>query len=143
MNIKNTVRKIITEACVLFSLITAVYALIVYLIFVDQPQVLMDAGRVLLFFVFSVLFSVAGGIYRIKQLAAALRLLIHFLICTLAFYLCFLLPVPMTPSAVFVGMIFFVLIYFAVAGILALTLSRFRKAKEANTVYERQYSKKR
>ena len=143
MNIKDALRKIMTEACVLFSFITAVYALIVYLVFVEQDQVLMDAGRVLLFFVFSVLFSVANGICRVKTLASALRFLIHFLISTLAFYLCFLLPVQMTPSAVFVGMILFVLGYFAVAGIFALIRSRFRKTKDANTVYERQYSKKR
>ncbi len=143
MNIKQTVKKILTDACVLFSLITAAYALIVYLAYVKQDQVLMEAGRVLLFFVFSLLVSGANGIYRYKPLSGALRLLLHFLICTLAFYLCFLLPLSMPGSSVLVGLVFFVLAYFLVMGIFAWIASRFRKNREATEEYKSQYKTRR
>ena len=143
MNIKQTIKKILTDACVLFSLITAAYALIVWLTYVNQAQVLMEAGRVVLFFVFSLLVSGANGIYRSRSLSGALRLLLHFLICTLAFYLCFLLPLSMPGSSVLVGLVFFVLIYFIVMGIVAGIVSRFRKNREAAEEYKSQYTKKR
>ena len=143
MNIKQTIKKILTDACVLFSLITAAYALIVWLVYVNQEQVLMEAGRVVLFFVFSLLVSGANGIYRHKPLSAALRLTLHFLICTLAFYLCFLLPLSMPGSSVLVGLIFFVLAYFLVMGIVAGLASRFRKNREASEEYKSQYKKMR
>ncbi len=143
MNIKQTIRKILTDACVLFSIITAAYALIVALVYVNQEQVLMEAGRVVLFFVFSLLVSAANIIYRQKNMSGAVRLLLHFLICTLAFYLCFLLPLSMPGSSVLVGIIFFVLVYFLVMGTISLFASRFRKNRDANEEYQSQYKKKR
>ncbi len=143
MNIKQTIRKILTDACVLFSFITAAYALIVALVYVNQEQVLMEAGRVVLFFVFSLLVSAANVIYRQKSMSGAIRFFLHFLICTLAFYLCFLLPLSMPGSSVLVGLILFVLCYFLVMGVLALFTSRFRKNREAHEEYQSQYTKKR
>ena len=143
MNIKQTIRKILTDACVLFSFITAIYALIVALVYVNQEQVLLEAGRVVLFFVFSLLVSAANTLYRAKTLSGGIRFLCHFLICTLAFYLCFLLPLSMPGSSVLVGLIFFVLAYFAIMGITSGFASRFRKNREATEEYQSQYTKKR
>lgn len=143
MNIKQTIKKILTDACVLFSLITAAYALIVWLTYVNQNQVLLEAGRVVLFFVFSLLVSGANGIYRYQPLSSALRLVLHFLICTLSFYLCFLLPLSMPGSSVLVGLIFFILAYLLIMGIIAGLASRFRKNREAAEEYKSQYTKKR
>lgn len=141
MNIKQTVKKTLTDACVLFSLITAVYALIVWLTYVKQDQVLLEAGRTVLFFVFSLLVSIANSIYRAKSIGGALRFLLHALISTLAFYLCFLLPLSMPGKSVFVGLVVFWLVYFLVMGILASISSRFRKNREATEEYKSQYKK--
>ena len=141
MNIKQTIKKTLTDACVLFSLITAVYALIVWLTYVNQSQVLLEAGRVVLFFVFSLLVSGANVIYRYGKMPGGLRLLLHFLISMLAFYLCFLLPLSMPGSSVLVGMIFFALAYLLVMGIIAGFASRFRKNREAAEEYKSQYKK--
>jgi len=141
MNIKQTVKKILTDACVLFSLITAIYALIVWLVYVKQEQVLMRADLVTLFFVFALLVSGANGIYRYAKFSGALRLLIHFLICTLAFYTCFLLPLSMPGSSVVVGMVFFILAYGLIMLIIAGISSRFKKNKEATEEYKAQYKK--
>ena len=143
MNIKQTIRKILTEACVLFSLITAVYALISWLVFVNQEQVLIRADLVTLFFVFSLLVSGANGIYRYAKFSGALRLMFHFLISTLAFYLCFLLPLSMRGSSVVVGMVLFALVYAVVMLVIAGFASRFRKNREATQEYKSQYTKKR
>ena len=142
MNIKETIKRIIREASFLFTVITAIYALILYLIYVNRDQTLMDAERVLLFFVFSLLFSVANGFLRSKAISSPLRLLIHFGISTVAFYLCFLLPLNMPASTALVAVVLFVVLYFLVAGMISLVRSRFRKNLEAATAYERQYKKK-
>ena len=142
MNIKETIKRIIREACTLFTVITAVYALIMYMIYVNQDQTLMDAERVLLFFVFSLLFSGANGILRSKTISSPLRLLSHFGICTVAFYLCFLLPLNMPSSTAIVAIALFAVFYFLIAGVIALIRSRFKKNLEAATTYERQYKKK-
>ena len=143
MNIKQTIRKILTDACVLFSFITAIYALIIALVYVNQEQVLMEAGRVVLFFVFSLLVSAANVIYRQTSMSGSVRFLLHFLISTLAFYLCFLLPLSMPGSRVLVGLILFILCYFLVMGTIALFTSRFRKNRDAHEEYQSQYTKKR
>jgi hypothetical protein len=143
MNIKQTVKKILTDACVLFSLITFAYALIVWLVYVKQERVLIRADLVALFFVFALLVSGANVIYRYTKLAGALRLVIHFAICTLAFYTCFLLPLSMPGSSVLVGLILFVLAYFLIMGIIAGITSRFRKNREAAEEYKSQYKKMR
>lgn len=140
MNIKETIKRIFREACILFTVITAIYALIMYLIYVNQEQTLMDAERVLLFFVFSLLFSGANSISRSQSLSAPVRLLIHFLITTLGFYFCFLLPLAMPSATALVGIVLFVVLYLLIAGIRALFRSRFRKNLENATAYERQYS---
>ena len=142
MNIKEAIKRIIRESCFLFTVITAIYALIMYLIYVNQEQTLMDAERVLLFFVFSLLFSGANGILRAKTMSAPLRLLIHFGICTVAFYLCFLLPLHMPSSTAIVAIALFDVCYFLISGVIAMIRSRFRKNLEAATSYERQYTKK-
>ncbi len=141
MNIKQTVKKTLTDACVLFSLITAIYALIVWLVYVKQEQVLIRADLVTLFFVFSLLVSGANGIYRYAKFSGALRLLIHFVICTLAFYTCFLLPLSMPGSSVVVGMVFFALAYGLIMLIVAGIASRFKKNKAATEEYKAQYKK--
>ena len=141
MNIKQTVKKILTDACVLFSLITAVYALIVWLIYVNQERVLIRADLVTLFFVFSLLVSGANAIYRSERLSGAFRLLIHFVICTVAFYVCFLLPLSMVGSSVVVGLVFFALVYGLVMLIIAGISARFKKNKEATEEYKAQYKK--
>ena len=57
MDLKKTVLKILNHACVTFSVITAVYALIVMLVNVEDDTILLDAGRILLFFLFSLFHS--------------------------------------------------------------------------------------
>ena len=142
MNIKTWIRKIMTEASVLFTVITAVYALLTWLFNSHEPRVLLDALRILLFFFFSLLLATANTIYRNATFSGGLRLLVHFLISSSAFFFCFLIPLGMQPSGAMVGMLLFVLLYFIIAGIIALFVSRFRKNRDEMETYERQFSKK-
>ena len=141
MNIKSAIKRICVEACVVFTCITALFALITWAINLGEGQVLLDASRVLLFFVFSVLFAAANGIFRIKQLSGGIRLVSHLALCTLAFYLCFILPLNMPGTTAMVGMILFVIIYFILAAIIAFFASRFRKNKEEHSEYDRKFKK--
>ena len=102
----------------------------------------MDAMRVFFFFVFSLLIGLANTLFRMQSLSGALRFFLHFLISTLAFFCCFLLPLNMGGSSAIVGVILFMLIYFLVAGIIALFASRFRKNRDQEEQYQRQYTAK-
>ena len=142
MNIKDMIKRILTGACVLFTVITAIYALLMALFYQNEEQTLLDAERVFLFFIFSLLFSGANAIYRLRTLSSPIRLLIHFLICTPSFYICFVMPLGLPTNTEVVAVGIFIFFYFVVMGILALIRSRFRKNMEEATAYRRQYSQK-
>ena len=139
MEIKKALKRIFAEACFIFTGIMAVFALITWAINIGEDQVLLDVGRILLFFVFSVLLSAANGILRAKSISGGIRLTCHYALTALAFYLCFLLPLNMVGITVLVGMVIFTLLYFVAAAIIALLVSRFRRNKDEHSDYESKF----
>ena len=140
MDIKAILKKALTCACVVFTLMTAIYSLIVLIITVDSDEILVDAGRIVLFFVFSLLFAVANGFLKLSFLKPALRYVCHFLILLFATYASLLLPAGLEGSRLVVGLIFFILVYFALMGIRALFLSKFRSNAELGEDYKSRFS---
>ena len=141
-SLKALIRKIFTNTCIFFTVITAVYAIVVAAVYVDDDEVLLDAGRVILFFVFSFMFSVANGILRITALPMWARTVIHFPITAAAFYICFLMPINPTPSNTIVGMSVFTVVYCVVFAIAALVRSRYKSLGAKEEAYKAQYAKK-
>ncbi len=139
---KKFIWKILNQACVIFSVIVALYSVVAMIVNVNDDRILLDAGRVLLFFLFSLLFAIANGILKQKSIPSGARLPIHFLISALAFYMCFLLPLNMPGTTVLIGMFFFILLYFLTAAVIAAFLSSFRKKKEKTEDYQKQYKNK-
>ena len=142
MNIKNFIKKALVQSCVFFTIATALYSLVVMTIYVDDEQVLLDASRVLLFYVASLLLACAGVIFKIEKIHAALRFLIHYLLSTFAFCACLMLPISPAPSTMVVGIILFSVAYLIVAGIVALFRSRYRAISSEKKEYTSQFSKK-
>lgn len=142
MNLKSLIRKIFTQSCVCFTVVTAIYSLIVMVIHVDDVEVLLDASRLMLFFVASVLFSIANVIFKIKKLHGALRLCIHFVLSAFAFYSCMMLPVSPDASSAMVVLTCFTVIYFLAAALIAAFKARYRSRFEDKTEYKSQFQAK-
>lgn len=141
MNFKRLIKKILLKACVYFTVITALYAFISMLINSADGEVLLNAENVALFFVFSLLLALANGILAIKSIGGGIRLVSHFLICIFAFYTCLLLPLSLNASGYLVGFVCFAILYFIIAGLVAIFKARFKKNSEKSDAYTNQYKK--
>ncbi len=142
MNIKTLIKKTLTHACVYFSVLTALYSVIVMIIYVDDTEVLLSASRILLFFIASLLFALANSILALTKLNSALKCVIHFLLTLFAFCSCMMLPISPDGSTMVVGIALFSVLYFIVLGITALFKSRYKKNADLRAEYKSQFSKK-
>jgi p-aminobenzoyl-glutamate transporter AbgT len=103
-----------------------------------------------MFFVFSLLWACANGIFSIKAIGGGIRLCAHYVIMLIATMLCLLLPFGVVSNAegtldaskFLVGAVLFTVLYFAVMGIRYLIGSAFKKNAETAKEYEKQFSKK-
>ena len=112
--------------------------LILQIINMTKISASVEAHRVLLFFIFSLLLSCANTILTIDKLHSAARYMFHYLICVLGFWLCFCLPNKMRMATVFVGIVFFTIGYAIVMPIIATFKRRLEKSKTAPQKNEKQ-----
>lgn len=141
MGISKIIKKCLLYTCVCFTVITAVYMLILQITNLDEGSAAVESDRVLLFFMFSLLFSAANSIRSIKQLNVALGYVIHYIICVFAFYACFLLPVDMRPSFMVTGIVIFTLLYVIVAFFTAIFSAKLRANRDKSVRYTNQFKK--
>ncbi len=142
MNIGTYLKKLLVNSSVYYTVITVFYVVIMWVVNLEDDTFLLPASRLLLNFIFSFLAAAAWGLYRMPRLPSAARLLLHYGILTLAFYLCFLFPAFMNGAQVFIGIVVFTALYFAIMGIGALFLARFRVNAEQASPYSEQYKKR-
>ncbi len=142
MNIKASIKRTILRASVYFTLITAIYTLLVMLVNVEEDTVLLSASQVLLNFVFALLASMAWEVFCIQALSTVLRVICHFLILLFSFYTCFLLPMNMRGSQIFVGVIAFTAVYLLLMGIGAGIRAKFRANTEKTKEYVNRFDVK-
>ena len=141
MNFKIFIKKLLTDSCIFFSLIMLGYTVIATVMHVTEGEVLLDAARVLLFYVFSLLFAGANSLKRINALNKAVAFLLHFVVTAFAFYACFLLPLGTNNSNTFIGIAIYSVLYFIISAIVALFKARFKANAEVNEKYEAQFPK--
>ncbi len=141
MEIKKLIKKALASSCIYFTVITALYMLILQIANIGDDAAAVEAHRVLLFFIASVLFALAGVLLGAKKLHLALRIVLHYAICVFAFYTCFILPTNMQASFVMTGIVLFTLLYVIVALIAAAFISKLRKNRESSTEYNKQFKK--
>ena len=141
MGIGKLIKKYLCAACVCFTVVTAIYMLIMVLIYPEDDKVLVEASSVVLFFVFSVIFSTANAILSIEKINAPLRYVAHYLLCVFGFYTCLLLPYATTGAAIIFSVVF-TFFYVIVMVIIGVFRSRLRKNREATAAYTKQFNKK-
>ncbi|MBE6592782.1 MAG: DUF3021 domain-containing protein [Ruminococcaceae bacterium] len=142
MDIKKLTKNILTSACIYFTLINAVYMLFMTFITTGDDSPAIEASRVLLFFVFSLLWALADAIRKVKAIPFPLGRIIHFVICAFGFYSCFMLAVRMTPSNILTGLIIFSLVYWSCVGLKAFFSSRLKRNREQSQKYQGQFKNK-
>lgn len=143
MNIRKLILSCLKNTCIFFTFIALGYSLIMWFIYGTENQlVLIPANNLLYYFVFSLLVSFANGILSIQKMSKGIRVILHYIICTFGFYACFLLPLAMRGAQIFIGIVFFSLIYWPIMGIIALFAARFKINQQKNEAYTKQYQKK-
>ncbi len=143
MTIKGFIKKALSHACAYFSIIMLGYIIIAAIINVGDKAILLEAGRTVLFFLFSLLWACANVIFSIKTIGGGVRLVVHYLIMLFAFFACLLLPLSsLKASGYLIGAVIFTLIYFAIMGLIHLFTSKLKANVESTENYEKQFSKK-
>ena len=143
MNFRNFFKSLIRDTSIYFTVIAALYSLGMLLVNVGEEKVLLRADTLCFFFLFSLLAALARMMLRLSAMPKAARLLLHYAILMLAFYLCMLLPNGMRAAQVFVGLALFTVVYWICAGIVHIFVARFRKNSEHAASYDKQFAKKR
>lgn len=144
MDVKKLIKKILNSSCIFFTVITALYMLIMQIINASEESACIEAERVLLFFIFSLLLSIANALFAIKAIHSALKYLLHYLISAFGFWTCFCIPTDMNASRTLVGMVLFTVVYAIIMAVTRIFTYRLNKAKnkEKNEKYEKQFSGK-
>ena len=142
MDLKKLIKKALTSACIYFTLISAVYMLLMTFITTGDDSPAIEASRVLLFFVFSLLWAFADAIRSLKAIPFPFGRVIHFVICLFGFYACFMLAVRMTPSNTLTGIIIFSFVYWCCIGAKAFFSARLKQSREQTQKYQGQFKNK-
>ena len=95
--------KALVSTCVIFTVITVAYMLVLQIINISASSAAIETGRVLLFLLFSCLLAIANAILSIKKIHTALRYIIHYSIFIFAFSICFCLPNKMDSTKIIIG----------------------------------------
>ena len=142
MEIKKLLKRMLNSTCIIFTVVTAVYMLVLQITNITDADAGVEAGRVLLFFVFSFLLSIANMLFAIKKIHIALRYILHYVIVTFGFWACFCLPNNMNASRTLVGLVIFSVVYAIVMTIIGLFSRRLKKMQKNEKKYEKQFSNK-
>ena len=141
MTVKGFIKELLTRACVYFSVIMLCYIIIAAAVNVSGNALLLDAGRTVLFFVFSLMLSAANSVFTLKSLSGGVRLLIHYVITLFGFYACFMLSLDMRASSTLIGLVAFTAVYFAAMGISHALGARYRRNTEKAEKYEKKFDR--
>lgn len=141
MELKQFFKKLLVNASVYFTLITAAYALLTMVVHVGEERVLLSAAQMLYNFLFALLAATAWNLYRMPRLSGALRLLLHYGILVLAFYVCFLFPASMRSAQIIIGVVLFTVVYALLMLAATAFASRFRANVQKEAPYQPQFKK--
>lgn len=142
MELKKLFKKLFNSACIIFTVVTASYMLVLQIMNIADSEVAIEAGRVLLFFVFSLLLAIANTLLSIEKIHSALRYILHYVITTFGFWTCFCIPNDMTSSQTLVGIVIFSIVYAIIMIIIGIFARRLKKAQAKEQKYEKQFSVK-
>ena len=142
MELKKLFKKLFNSACIIFTVVTASYMFVLQIMNIADSEVAIEAGRVLLFFVFSLLLAIANTLLSVEKIHSALRYILHYVITTFGFWTCFCIPNDMTSSQTLVGIVIFSIVYAIIMIIIGIFARRLKKAQAKEQKYEKQFSVK-
>ena len=142
MEIKKLLKKMINSTCIIFTVVTAAYMLVLQITNITDTDAGVEASRVLLFFVFSLLLSIANTLLSIQKLHLALRYSLHYAITAFGFWTCFCLPNKMSASRTLVGIVIFSVVYAIIMTLIGIFSRRLNKIQKSDKKYEKQFSSK-
>lgn len=124
-----TLQKWLTDGCVYFTALSLLIILINLLATDDATSKGISAVSFLLFFPCGLCMSAGGMLLRLKTLPRWSRYLLHYIICVLAFFLMFYLPVSTHSNAMTKLVMFITLsvVYWVLFGAVMLVYTRVRK----------------
>lgn len=127
---KQLIKRIFSGTCLWFTLL-AVSLMLIRLIADGDSDGILEIPRFLLLLPCGLFLAAAGTVYRHTALAAWVRLLLHYLLSMLAFFLFLWLPAGgHTAVKNLLAIVFFTLIYVAVFAVVLLTRKRIRGIRE-------------
>lgn len=127
---KQLIKQIFSGTCLWFTLL-AVGLMLIRLIADGNGDGIIEIPRFLLLLPCGSFLAAAGTVYRHTALAAWVRLLFHYLLSMLAFFLFLWLPAGgHTAVKNLLAIVFFSLIYVAVFAVVLLTRKRIRGIRE-------------
>lgn len=143
MDLKRFIKNTLINTCIIFTVATLFYCLLVSFVNAEATEILLEATRIILFFFFALLVAIANSLFEVKLIPSAFRYLMHFLLCGFAFYLCLLFPLieaGASGSFVIVGLSAYTLIY--VTGLVVITIikSSISRKKEKKQNYTNRFS---
>ena len=142
MNLKSLIKNISKNTCIIFTVFTALYCIISAIINVDDSVVSLEVSRLILFFVASILFAMANGVFKLEKMHVAAKFILHYIFTLFAFWTCMLLPLELEGSTAIVGVALFSVLYLVVTLVVSLIKSRYKKNADADAEYTPQYKKK-
>ena len=142
MELKKLFKKLLTSTCIVFTVLTMVYMLLLQITNIEDTDAAVQAGRVLLFFVFSLMLSIANTAFSIEKLHLALRYIIHYAITVFGFWTCICLPLNNRFSTTLVAIVAFSIIYAITMLLISIFGRRMKKNKKNEIKYEKQFSNK-
>lgn len=143
MNIKATVKRMISHTSIYFTVLTAIYAFLVMVVNVSDEGAKLLVSQVLFLFLFSLLASAGQELLNWNQIPRGVGILLHYITLLFGFYTCFLIPMGMQGSKVFVGIFLFTLVYALIMGVRALIRARLRANSKKTEAYNKQYNHRR
>ena len=108
----------------------------------DSVAKYVEPSRFLMIFPFALTVSLADMVWGAKNAKTALKLIVHYVVVTVAFYVFLYLPVQSTqnPTSPIIIIALLSVIYFICASIILVIISKAKKKKEAETPYVPVYS---
>ena len=139
MKILKILGKLSVDTSIFFTVITALYSVLMMIINVSEDEPAMRASWLLYIFLFSFLAALSQLIYRLEIMHKAWRVTIQYIMLLFSSYVCFFLPLSMTGNQIVIGLTLVTIIYFACFGVGAFFTHRFRKKIQKEEIYEKKF----
>lgn len=121
-------KNVVTKSTLYYTIIIAVFNLVVLITNSSEETVFVDPKRILWFLPFCICFAIANTVLQYKNVDAITRWAVHFVLTVAGAFLFIILPAKLNSgSGNFMGIVFIIAIYFVGVLLTAVLSSRIKK----------------